>query len=51
MEQLPDYMKICYMALYNTTNEIAYEVLKQHGFCVASHLKRTVLDLNYIKFN
>lgn len=42
MEQLPDYMKICYMALYNTTNEIAYRVLKEHGWCIADHLKRTV---------
>lgn len=42
MEQLPDYMKICYMAVYNTTNEIAYRVLKEHGWCIADHLKRTV---------
>ena len=24
MEKLPEYMKICYMAVYNLTNEIAY---------------------------
>lgn len=42
MEQLPQYMKICYMALYNTTNEIGYNILKQHGWSVVPHLKRTV---------
>ncbi|CAK9158998.1 unnamed protein product [Ilex paraguariensis] len=41
MEELPQYMKICYMALYNTTKEIGYRVLKEHGSCIVSHLKRT----------
>ncbi|KAL5571265.1 hypothetical protein UlMin_020862 [Ulmus minor] len=45
MEELPEYMKICYMALYNTTNEIAYRVLKQHGWCIIPHLKRTWKDV------
>ena len=43
MEQLPQYMKICYMALFNTTNEIGYKVLKDHGWSVVPHLKRTVI--------
>lgn len=42
MEQLPEYMKICYMALYNTTHEIAYRIQKEHGLTVVAHLKRTV---------
>jgi (3S)-linalool synthase len=42
IEQLPEYMKICYMALYNTTNEIAYRIQKEHGLTVVSYLKRTV---------
>ncbi|PHT31947.1 (-)-camphene/tricyclene synthase, chloroplastic [Capsicum baccatum] len=25
MEQLPDYMRVCYLALINTTNEVAHE--------------------------
>ncbi|XP_004487383.1 probable terpene synthase 11 [Cicer arietinum] len=45
MEQLPEYMKICYMALYNTTNEIAYRIQKEHGLNVVSHLKRTWIDI------
>ncbi|XP_073154790.1 monoterpene synthase TPS4, chloroplastic-like [Henckelia pumila] len=31
IETLPEYMKVCYMALYNTTKEIAHKVLKQLG--------------------
>ncbi|WJX69134.1 putative terpene synthase 11, variant 2 [Trifolium repens] len=45
IEQLPEYMKICYMALYNTTNEIAYRIQKEHGLTVVSYLKRTWMDM------
>ncbi|KAG5551796.1 hypothetical protein RHGRI_010025 [Rhododendron griersonianum] len=45
MEQLPQYMKICYMALYNTTNEIGYNILKQHRWSVVPHLKRTWINM------
>ncbi|XP_028808412.1 probable terpene synthase 11 [Neltuma alba] len=45
MEGLPEYMKICYMALYNTTNEIAYRIQKDHGLTVVAHLKRTWIDI------
>ncbi|PON32678.1 Squalene/phytoene synthase [Parasponia andersonii] len=45
MDMLLEYMKICYMALYNTTNEIGYRVLKEHGWCITEHLKRTWIDI------
>ncbi|PNY00011.1 myrcene synthase [Trifolium pratense] len=45
IEQLPEYMKICYMALYNTTNEIAYRIQKEHGLTAVSYLKRTWMDM------
>ncbi|XP_059661024.1 probable terpene synthase 11 [Cornus florida] len=45
MEHLPQYMKICYMALYNTTNDIGYRVLKEHGCSIVPHLKRTWIDM------
>uniref|UniRef100_A0A7N0TJJ3 Uncharacterized protein n=1 Tax=Kalanchoe fedtschenkoi TaxID=63787 RepID=A0A7N0TJJ3_KALFE len=45
LDELPEYMKICYMALYNTNNDIAYRILKQHGINVVSHLKRTWIDI------
>ncbi|KDP32232.1 hypothetical protein JCGZ_13839 [Jatropha curcas] len=45
IESLPEYMKICYMALYNTTNDIAYMVLKQNGWSIVPHLKRTWIDM------
>ncbi|PIA38448.1 hypothetical protein AQUCO_02800275v1 [Aquilegia coerulea] len=32
VEQLPDYMKLCYMAIFNTTNEIGYDILKEQNF-------------------
>ncbi|XP_073156049.1 monoterpene synthase TPS4, chloroplastic-like [Henckelia pumila] len=44
IENLPDYMKICYMALYNTTTEIAQNILKQHGINVLHFLARVWID-------
>eukprot|EP00257_Ricinus_communis_P002243 XP_002513266.2 probable terpene synthase 11 [Ricinus communis] len=45
MESLPEYMKICYMALYNTTNDIGFMILKRHGLSIVPHLKRTWIDM------
>ncbi|KAL1558758.1 geraniol synthase, chloroplastic-like [Salvia divinorum] len=45
METLPEYMKICYMALYNTTNDICYIVLKDTGRTVLPYLKATWIDM------
>ncbi|PON82655.1 Squalene/phytoene synthase [Trema orientale] len=30
VETLPDYMKICFLALYNTINDMVYDTLKEH---------------------
>ncbi|KAK7252226.1 hypothetical protein RIF29_36034 [Crotalaria pallida] len=32
MEQLPDYMKLCFKALYDITNEVAFKTLIKHGW-------------------
>ncbi|CDP20228.1 unnamed protein product [Coffea canephora] len=45
MEGLPEYMRICYMALYNTTNEICYKILKENGWSVLPYLKATWIDM------
>ncbi|CAL5200497.1 unnamed protein product [Lathyrus oleraceus] len=45
VEDLPEYMKICYMALYNTTHEIAYRIQKDHGLTAVAYLKRTWIDI------
>ncbi|KAF9610223.1 hypothetical protein IFM89_021416 [Coptis chinensis] len=44
VEQLPDYMKLCFFALYNTVNEFAYNVLKEHGFNILPHLRKQWVD-------
>nr|Q5SBP3.1 RecName: Full=R-linalool synthase, chloroplastic; Flags: Precursor [Ocimum basilicum]AAV63789.1 R-linalool synthase [Ocimum basilicum] len=44
MEGLPEYMKICYMALYNTTNEICYRVLKDTGRIALPYLKSVWIE-------
>ncbi|KAH0703221.1 hypothetical protein KY285_017499 [Solanum tuberosum] len=45
MEQLPDYMKICYLSLFNTTNEMAYHILKEQGINVLPYLTKQFADL------
>ncbi|KAK9265402.1 hypothetical protein L1049_007423 [Liquidambar formosana] len=32
IQQLPECMKICFQTLYNTTNEVAYEIEKEQGW-------------------
>ncbi|XP_077233471.1 alpha-terpineol synthase, chloroplastic-like [Tasmannia lanceolata] len=45
MEQLPDYMKICFLALFNTVNEMAYDTLKEQGWEITQYLKKMWADL------
>ncbi|KAK8717300.1 hypothetical protein V6N13_044572 [Hibiscus sabdariffa] len=45
MERLPDYMKICFLALYNTVNEMAYDILKDQGHDVVFNLKNAWVEL------
>ncbi|PIA45802.1 hypothetical protein AQUCO_01600203v1 [Aquilegia coerulea] len=42
VEDLPDYMKLCFLALYNTINEFAYDTLKESGLNIIPCLKQTV---------
>ncbi|KAK7328020.1 hypothetical protein VNO77_22114 [Canavalia gladiata] len=39
-EQLPDYMKICFKALYNLTNEISCKIYQKHGWDPIDSLRK-----------
>ncbi|KAK9072759.1 hypothetical protein SSX86_009194 [Deinandra increscens subsp. villosa] len=45
IEELPNYMKICFLALYNAMNEMSYNILTNEGIFVLSYLKKTWQDL------
>ncbi|XP_059628847.1 (-)-alpha-terpineol synthase-like isoform X3 [Cornus florida] len=45
LEQLPYYMKICFIALYNSINEMAYDVLKENGSYIISYMKKMCAEL------
>ncbi|KDP26106.1 hypothetical protein JCGZ_22207 [Jatropha curcas] len=49
IEQLPDYMKICLLTLYNTINELAYDTFKEQGLHILPYLKKFVLINNVLK--
>ncbi|XP_076938099.1 R-linalool synthase QH5, chloroplastic-like [Bidens hawaiensis] len=45
VEELPDYMKMCFLGLYNTTNEIAYQTFINTNIVVLQYLKKAWADL------
>ncbi|XP_060669262.1 terpene synthase 10-like [Ziziphus jujuba] len=45
MDQLPDYMKICFLALHNSVNEMAFDALKEQGLHIIKYLKKRWADL------
>ncbi|KAF6167360.1 hypothetical protein GIB67_028907 [Kingdonia uniflora] len=47
MHNLPYYMKICFLALYNTINEMAYVILKEKGWDILPYM--TKAWANFIK--
>ncbi|XP_042042726.1 tricyclene synthase 0e23, chloroplastic-like [Salvia splendens] len=45
MNTLPDYMKSCYKALLDTTNEIGWTICEKHGYNPINSLKQTWASL------
>ncbi|KAI3445787.1 hypothetical protein Pfo_002452 [Paulownia fortunei] len=45
MDKLPNYMQMCYLALNNFIYEMAYDVLKEQGFLIIPHLRKSWADL------
>ncbi|KAK1429340.1 hypothetical protein QVD17_11548 [Tagetes erecta] len=45
IEELPNYMKICFIGFYNTINEISYNTLADTGIFILPYLKNVWADL------
>ncbi|PSR84551.1 (-)-alpha-terpineol synthase [Actinidia chinensis var. chinensis] len=45
MEHLPAYMKICFLALFNSINEMGYDTLKEQGVHIIPYLQKMWTDL------
>ncbi|KAI3496880.1 hypothetical protein L1887_39258 [Cichorium endivia] len=45
IEELPHYMRICFLALYNSINEISYNTLTNNEIFILPYLKNTWRDL------
>nr|ATY48638.1 bornyl diphosphate synthase [Phyla dulcis] len=45
MGQLPNYMQMCFLAIDNFINEMAYDVLKEQEFVIIPHLRKMWADL------
>lgn len=46
VQNLPDYMRICFLALYNTVNDLVYDTLKEHGVYILPYLTKAVSNVN-----
>ncbi|XP_026443952.1 (-)-alpha-terpineol synthase-like [Papaver somniferum] len=44
VEKLPYYMKICFLALYNTVNEMAFQILVEQKFDILPHLTKSLAN-------
>ncbi|MED6110806.1 hypothetical protein PIB30_046284 [Stylosanthes scabra] len=40
-DELPDYMKVCFRALYDVTNEISFKIYQKHGWEPKDYLRKT----------
>lgn len=47
MDRLPEYMKISFLVLYNSTNEMAYDLLKEQGSHIIAYLSKAVMFLDF----
>ncbi|XP_059431229.1 myrcene synthase, chloroplastic-like [Corylus avellana] len=45
MDRLPYYMKICFLALHNSINEMAFDILKEQGFHIIPYLRKVWADI------
>ncbi|CAH8316978.1 unnamed protein product [Eruca vesicaria subsp. sativa] len=45
VERLPEYMKMCFLLLYNEINQIGYDVLRDKGRNIIPHLKQVWTNL------
>jgi (-)-alpha-terpineol synthase len=42
MDRLPYYMKLCFLALHNSINEMAFDILKEQAFHIIRYLRKVV---------
>ncbi|XP_023513205.1 terpene synthase 10-like [Cucurbita pepo subsp. pepo] len=45
IDSLPNYMKICFIALHNTINDMTFDAVKNHGINVIQYLRKMWIDL------
>ncbi|PIA58429.1 hypothetical protein AQUCO_00500392v1 [Aquilegia coerulea] len=46
IDKLPYYMKICFLALYNMTNDMAYDILKEQGWDILPYLTKSIFIIS-----
>ncbi|KAK7243798.1 hypothetical protein RIF29_38610 [Crotalaria pallida] len=44
-DSLPEYLKVCFLTLYNFVNGLAYETLKEKGYYITPYLRKAWADI------
>ena len=44
MDGIPNYMKICFLALHNSVNEMAFDILKEQELHIIPYFNKTVCN-------
>jgi hypothetical protein len=47
MDRIPDHIKLCFLALFNSVNEMAYDILKYQGVDILPYLKKRVFAISF----
>ncbi|XP_057764787.1 exo-alpha-bergamotene synthase-like isoform X2 [Salvia miltiorrhiza] len=45
LDNLPEYMRICFLAIFNFSNELAYHILRDQGFNVIPNMRKLWAEL------
>nr|Q2XSC4.1 RecName: Full=Exo-alpha-bergamotene synthase; Short=LaBERS; AltName: Full=Trans-alpha-bergamotene synthase [Lavandula angustifolia]ABB73046.1 trans-alpha-bergamotene synthase [Lavandula angustifolia] len=46
LDLLPEYMQICFLAIFNSANELGYQILRDQGLNIIPNLKRSWAELS-----
>ncbi|GER52991.1 trans-alpha-bergamotene synthase [Striga asiatica] len=46
LDNLPEYMRICFLALFNSANELAYHILRDQGLNIIPNLRKLWAELS-----
>nr|AGU13712.1 9-epi-caryophyllene synthase [Lavandula x intermedia] len=50
LDRLPEYMQICFLAIFNSVNELGYQILRDQGLNVIQNMRRWWTELSRVNY-